>query len=117
MTDDLDRILAGEPEARPSSRFARNVMAAVRREAVIPPPIGFPWRRALPGLVAVGVVLVALVGLVVWVAMASDVAPPQSADREGRTWLRLLAWISLGCLASWATVRAAMTLSERRDHR
>ena len=33
-------------------------MDAVRREALEPPPIPFPWRRALPGIVAFAVALV-----------------------------------------------------------
>jgi hypothetical protein len=50
--EDIDRILAGEEEILPSSGFAASVLDAVRREAVAPPPIPFPWKRAWPGLVA-----------------------------------------------------------------
>jgi hypothetical protein len=48
--DDLDRVLLREAEIRPSSGFTRSVMAAVRNAATSPPPIPFPWKRALPGL-------------------------------------------------------------------
>ena len=62
--DDLDRILSGEEEILPSSGFTAAVMEAVRQEAVAPPPIPFPWKRALPGLAAAGLtfawILVAL---------------------------------------------------------
>jgi hypothetical protein len=53
MTDhEINRALSGEPEIVPSSGFAESVMDAVRSEAAAPPPIPFPWRRALPGLIA-----------------------------------------------------------------
>jgi len=52
--DDLDCILSGEEEILPSSGFTAAVMEAVRQEAVAPPPIPFPWKRALPGLAAAG---------------------------------------------------------------
>ena len=56
--DEFDRVLLGETEIRPSSGFASAVMAAVRREAAAPPPIPFPWKRALPGLAAGGTAVV-----------------------------------------------------------
>ena len=46
--DDIDRILCQHDEIVPSSGFAASVMDAVRREASAPPPIPFPWKRALP---------------------------------------------------------------------
>ncbi len=52
MRDDcLDRSLSKEEEILPSSGFTASVMEAVRREAATPPPIAFPWKRALPGVV------------------------------------------------------------------
>ena len=56
--DELDRVLLREAEIIPSSGFARSVMAAVRSEAAVPPPIPFPWKRALPGLAACAVAIV-----------------------------------------------------------
>ncbi len=62
MSDsDLDRILSREEEIFPSSGFAASVMEAVQREAAVPPPIPFPWKRALPGFCATGVAILALV--------------------------------------------------------
>jgi hypothetical protein len=46
FSSDQDGIL-------PSSGFADAVMTAVVREAAAPAPIPFPWKRALPLLVAV----------------------------------------------------------------
>lgn len=55
--EELDRILAVQKEILPSSGFTDSVMEAVRTEARTPQPIPFPWLRALPGLVAAGVML------------------------------------------------------------
>ena len=50
MDDDLDRILSRDQEILPSSAFVVSVMDVVRREAMAPPPIPFPWKAVLPGL-------------------------------------------------------------------
>jgi len=63
---EIDRILSREDEILPSSGFCASVMEAVRREAAVPPPIPFPWKRALPVLILFVAALVAtLVGCVV----------------------------------------------------
>jgi hypothetical protein len=55
MTDKrIDEILGTEAELVPSSGFLASVMERVREEAAAPPPIPFPWKRALPGFVVVG---------------------------------------------------------------
>ena len=55
---EINSILSREDEILPSSGFTASVMDAVRREAASPPPIPFPWKRALPGLVVAGLALV-----------------------------------------------------------
>jgi hypothetical protein len=50
--DDIDRVLSNEDSIVPSSGFAASVMEALQRDAETPPPIPFPWKRALPGLVS-----------------------------------------------------------------
>ncbi len=52
--DDLDRILSSEDVLEPSSDFAADVMAAVRRQAAEPSPLRFPWFRFVAGLAASG---------------------------------------------------------------
>jgi hypothetical protein len=71
--DDLDRLLAGHDDLQPSSGFAASVMEAVEREASMPPPLPFPWWRALPGAVALIVALAAAIRI--GLAAAGDVAP------------------------------------------
>jgi hypothetical protein len=52
----IDEILAVERELVPSSGFLSSVMERVREEAAAPPPIAFPWKRFVPGmLVTAGV--------------------------------------------------------------
>ncbi len=54
--DRIEAILAAEEELIPSSGFLASVMENVQEEARTPPPIPFPWKRAVPGiLLAVGV--------------------------------------------------------------
>lgn len=61
-SDDIDRVLSNEDSIVPSSGFAASVMEAVRQEAETPPPIPFPWKRALPGLVScVGALIILIV--------------------------------------------------------
>ena len=50
-TDRLDVILATEEALLPSSGFLAAVMERVEREAAAMPPIPFPWKRAIPGMV------------------------------------------------------------------
>ncbi len=76
MSDnDMDRILSKHDEILPSSGFAASVMEAVRREASAPPPIPFPWRRALPGIVVAtfALVLVVVVGIAAILQMSRGV--------------------------------------------
>jgi hypothetical protein len=47
----INRILASEDEIVPSSGFLAGVMESLREEASTPPPIPFPWKRAIPGMV------------------------------------------------------------------
>ena len=70
--DELDRILSRETEVTPSSGFTHAVMAAVRSEAVTPPPIPFPWVRALPGLAVWAIAIV-------WAAIESFRSPAQES--------------------------------------
>jgi hypothetical protein len=71
----LDRILASEDELAPSSGFAASVMDRVRQEAAAPEPIPFPWRRALPGMIVVGVGLVWCLVLLVRMGIAEAKTP------------------------------------------
>ena len=57
MIEKVDKILASEPELVPSSGFLTSVMERVVEEAAAPPPIPFPWKRAIPGMIVAAGVL------------------------------------------------------------
>ena len=73
--DEIDYILSREDEILPSSGFTVSVIDAVRREAAAPPPIPFPWMRALPGLVVAGFVLALVLVAVVVVSAQLGTGP------------------------------------------
>jgi len=50
--EDIDRMLADDEEVVPSTGYEALVMEAVLRELTTPPPLAFPWLRALPGFMA-----------------------------------------------------------------
>jgi hypothetical protein len=60
--EDLDRILVSEEPLVPSSGFAASVVERARDAASAPPPLPFPWRRFVLGLL----VTVALSGVCGW---------------------------------------------------
>jgi len=53
----IETILATEEELIPTSGFLDSVMERLQEEAAAPPPIPFPWLRALPAMVVAAVVL------------------------------------------------------------
>lgn len=48
---EVEAILSSEEELIPSSGFLASVMERVEEESAVPPPIPFPWKRAIPGMV------------------------------------------------------------------
>jgi hypothetical protein len=118
---DLDRILSKEEEILPSSGFAASVMEAVQREAAAPPPIPFPWKRALPGLCVAGLTLVSLI--ISSIVLITHGVPGQSIPRS---WLAAsasfvaasrnlgAAWILVALLLSFASVQLAMHFASNR---
>lgn len=105
-THKIDQILSGDGELIPSSGFLSAVMQRVEEEAVAPPPIPFPWKRAIPGFVlAAGVFGWGGVELVRYGAAARQfslsqlhpsVAVPHSVEQAG--WIVVALGVSL---ASW----------------
>jgi hypothetical protein len=107
MNDEkLDKILAGEEELIPSSGFLASVMERVHEEDAAPPPIPFPWVRAVPAIVVAAVVLgggaVELVRLAIPFVKGLALAPPhisaalvQPLEQAG--WVALALVVSLLC--------------------
>jgi hypothetical protein len=118
--DDLDGILAAEEEILPSSGFAASVMEAVRREAATPPPIPFPWRRAVPGMAAAVAVLVSIVLALVHFFRTSAAAVdsvtmlyPVGQIIEAGVHFGV-GWIALALLLSLASLALSIRLSRGR---
>ena len=107
----LEQILAAEQDLLPSSGFLAAVMEQVEREAAVPPPIPFPWKRAIPGMVLAAAVFgwagVELVRLVVAAGKQGALAVPRLAPgqvlpMEQAGWIALAAGLALG---SWLLAR------------
>ena len=97
-------------------------MDAVRREAAAPPPIPFPWKRAVPGMCAACLALVALfvagsrllvratatqpVSAGVLSAFASILQVGKSVDAN---------WIILALAMSLASVKLSMSFASGRS--
>ncbi|HVN77843.1 MAG TPA: hypothetical protein VMW38_02495 [Terriglobia bacterium] len=109
--DDIDRILSEQEEILPSSGFVNSVMDAVRQEAATPPPIPFPWKRALPGLIVAGLTIVlALVAGLVPLFREVRALPPsptlvlefasalEAAKSVGAGWIFLALFLALASL-------------------
>jgi hypothetical protein len=121
--EEIDRILSREDEILPSSGFAVSVMDAVRREAAAPPPIPFPWKRALPGLVVAGLtlVLVLVAGVVAIAQLGKATASPPSMSLpsvlaptfQGNMGSAAI-WTLLALLVTWVSVKLSMRLASGR---
>ena len=119
--DDIDLILSKETEIAPSSGFARAVMDAVHSEASAPPPIPFPWKRALPGFAAGLILIVFLVIQIVRMPAATT-----SSSSVLSHWLSALltgfstaatygvGWVLLSVLVTLVALKLSMRLDSRR---
>lgn len=118
----LDSFLSGEEEIVPSLGFAQAVMERVRHEAFAPTPIPFPWLRALPGLMLITLLLLALI----FVPMPTSSSGNSGVFvRQVSAILRLsgeamsslgVYWLVGALLAAWASVKVSMrVVSWRTD--
>jgi hypothetical protein len=106
--DDLDRILSKEEEIIPSSGFAASVMDAVRREAAAPPPIPFPWKRAIPGLCAAGFVIVWVFVVAITLFIHGPATQPVPTELLTVFDSTIRGWNTLG--ANWIVLALAVSL-------
>ena len=120
---EINSILSREDEILPSSGFAVSVMDGVRREAAAPPPIPFPWKRALPGLV-VGVLVLAvvLVGGVLAFTQLDKATAPQLSMSSPPAMSTIFSggiesaaiWTVLALLVAFVSVKLSMHLTSSR---
>ena len=114
--DDLDLILSRDPGVEPSANFTHSVMAAVRWEASLPPPLPFPWRRLAWAL---GVCVAAGVGTGAAIAAGGGFDPTALLE----SWTTLAgsphavrtAWVAAALLVSWLSWAVPARLLGLRD--
>ncbi|MGH9644828.1 MAG: hypothetical protein ACRD3Q_20690, partial [Terriglobales bacterium] len=100
------------------------VMEAVREEATAPPPIPFPWKRALPVLVfaALALVAVAVAGVAAVAQLGRGTVAPLGVSS---LWTMLpiqaqspvggdVAWAALALLVAFVSVKLSMRLAAGR---
>jgi hypothetical protein len=118
--DAVDRILSKEQQIIPSAGFIMAVMGAVRGERAVPPPIPFPWRRALPGALAAILALVAL--SIAGTRLFTDPASTQQISWPVLSTLTLIlgprhavgaSWIATSLIGSFIAVRLSMCFARR----
>ena len=103
--DDLDGLYSHEPEIVPSSGFTASVMDAVRAQAQAPPPIPFPWKRALPGIAAAVLALVWIIFACIAVFSSNGgAAQVLSVPPELRSLWHAVSWV----LIALATASACL---------
>jgi hypothetical protein len=111
--EELDRILEEEDALVPSSGFLASVMERVEAEAAAPPPIPFPWKRALPGVVlALAVLMWAAVEMVRAVRVAGGLALPRvNLNAAVSPAVQQAGWVALALLLAWAGWKLARRFS------
>ena len=86
-------------------------MDAVRREAAAPPPIPFPWKRALPGLVVAGLALVLiLIRGIAAIAQLGNATTPRSFPRPCRPCTPPIFHGGIGSAAIWTVLALLVAL-------
>ena len=108
---EIEAILAGEEEMLPSSGFLSSVMERIEQEAAAPPPVPFPWKRAVPGiLLAAGVFSWGTVKLIrldlLTPALLRFKLPPLSSAVIGQ--IEQAGWVAMALgvsLLSWLLAR------------
>jgi hypothetical protein len=105
----LDQVLLERDTLLPSSGFAASVMEAILREAAAPPPIPFPWKRAIPGLAALLVGMALLIRLTAATVSSFRESPADPA--EWLSWLQSNAEAAVVLRSQAAPAIVAIALS------
>jgi ABC-type sugar transport system substrate-binding protein len=116
MKDTMENILANEPELVPSSGFLASVMERVQEEAAAPPPIPFPWKRAVPGMIlAVGVIGWGGVEFASHAIQSGAALTLHTPDLSAAVTqhLQQAGWVAVACAASLASWFLARRLTGR----
>jgi hypothetical protein len=100
--DDIESMLAHDDDILPSSGFEVSVMEAVRQDAASPPPLAFPWGRALPCMFS----LLAALGVTIWTWAGRS----NTADALFDGALRELPGIGTRPAIQWVTIAVVATI-------
>jgi hypothetical protein len=116
MTGDehIEKFVSGEDGLVPSSGFTSSVMDAVRREASSPPPIAFPWMRALPGFALCATAVVVLMTSVI-IRLNRGIPRFETAPAANVHEGAAVAWIFAACLVPAISVALAMRVFSRTN--
>lgn len=115
--DDLDRILSSKDGdvLPPSSGLTAAVMEAIRSEIDTPPPIPFPWKRALPGFAAAAFALGCFLKFVFDQLLYRAVTPSPTISLP--TWwvpiAQAIGWSVLALLLSLISVKLSLRVASR----
>lgn len=115
----LDDYLAAPTEQlAPSSGFVLSVMEAVHAQAAEPPPLAFPWRRVLPGAVAMLCALAAFAAVVFRAARTGASLAPAAQSQPALAIVltpgeATLCWVLLATCLSLAAAAASFRLAGR----
>jgi hypothetical protein len=119
--NEIDRILSRRDEILPSSGFAASVMEAIRQESAVPPPLPFPWKRALPGIAigGLGMAFVVIACVVVLVRVGTQPGTAQPSYSTFSLWASAFhggiqaaaIWTFLSLLAALVSVKLSTRLA------
>lgn len=115
--EELDRAFSKQEMIQPSSGFVSSVMDAVRADQSTPPPIAFPWKRALPGIVTAATTMVAV--LAAWFGVLVLGRADSTTSAVVLHWLDRafqlgLLWIALALVVTWGCVKVSMRIAQAR---
>ena len=115
--DDIERLLASDVPVVPSPTFLASVMRAVKCERTALRPLAFPWKRALPGIIALAA---ALIGG--GISVAGDTAIMQMLD-EQLTQVSIMVtaahlhWVALALAVTAVSLVAASSMTSSESNR
>jgi hypothetical protein len=105
-----------DAQLTPASGFVITVMDAIYEETSAPPPIPFPWRRMLPGGIALVCTLIAFAIFAVLNIHLAGVTIPRGLVRASlNSASRLLLWSAVGAISALTVVAASFRLT-RNTH-
>ena len=100
--ENLERVLADEPDIVPSSGFVASVMESITAEATAP-PLSFPWTRAWP--LAAG-----FAALLLWLAFLQAGPQPGTEGPDLYAWFKMIVPMATGWVAAGLVMTVAVTV-------